>query len=405
MNARAPKRIALLVESSHGTGRDIVRGVGEFLGEQGCDWLIDHETQRLEGGPPAWLAKWRGDGVIARLHSEQVAKAVARLQVPVVDVLNALAPAPGVHLAHVDEAAIARLAFEHLRAIGLRQFAFVGPVDRTWARQRRDVFKAAAAEVGMPVHVYELAKHLRVQELASRRAEHLVRWLRDLPRPVGVLAANDSYAWLVSTACRLAGLAVPEDVAILGVDNDEVFCSLARPPISSVVIAAVRLGFEAARLMDAILREGSPRERREIIVPVLGVKSRASTDTLATDDEDVKAALALIRGHGSEKISVNAIAEAVGLSVSTLQRKFRTLVGHSVHEEAIRHRLQTAMRLLSDTDLSILAVAHRAGFGHQEYLGRVFKSRLGVTPAEYRRATLRGIVRDARPVSQQPGNP
>jgi len=267
------------------------------------------------------------------------------------------------------------------------------------------VFKAAAAEVGMPVHVYELAKHLRVQELASRRAEHLVRWLRDLPRPVGVLAANDSYAWLVSTACRLAGLAVPEDVAILGVDNDEVFCSLARPPISSVVIAAVRLGFEAARLMDAILREGSPRERREIIVPVLGIKSRASTDTLATDDEDIKAALALIRGHGSEKISVNAIAEAVGLSVSTLQRKFRTIVGHSVHEESIRHRLQTAMRLLSDTDLSILAVAHRAGFGHQEYLGRVFKSRLGVTPAEYRRAALRGTVRDARPVQRQTGNP
>jgi LacI family transcriptional regulator len=405
MNATAPKRIALLVESSHGTGRDIVHGVGEFLREQGCDWLIDHETQRLERAPPAWLAKWRGDGVIARLHSEQVARAVARLRVPAVDVLNALPAAPGVHLAHVDEAAIARLAFEHLRMIGLRQFAFVGPVDRTWARQRRDVFTAAAAEAGMPVHFYELAKHLRVQELASRRAQHLVRWLRDVPRPVGVLAANDSYAWLVSTACRLAGLAVPDDVAILGVDNDEVFCSLARPPMSSVVTAAVRLGFEAARLMDAILREGDPRDRREIVAPVLGVKVRASTDTLATDDEDVKEALALIRRQGSGKISVNAIAEAVGLSVSTLQRKFRTILGHGVHEESIRHRLQTAMRLLSDTDLSILAVAHRAGFGHQEYLGRVFKLRLGVTPAEYRRAALRGTARDARPAARQPGNP
>jgi hypothetical protein len=115
MKAAASKRIALLVESSHGGGRAPVHGVAAFLREQGCDWLIDHETQRLEAGPPAWLAKWRGDGVIARLHSERVAKAVSRLRVPVVDVLNALPPSQSVHLAHVNEAAIASIAFEHLR--------------------------------------------------------------------------------------------------------------------------------------------------------------------------------------------------------------------------------------------------------------------------------------------------
>ena len=396
MKAAAPKRIALLVESSHGTGRDIVHGVAAFLREQGCDWLVDHETQRLEGSPPAWLAKWRGDGVIARLHSERVAKAVSRLRVPVVDVLNALPPAPGVHQAHVDEAAIARLAFEHLRALGLRQFAFCGPTDRVWAWQRRDVFTAAAAEANMPVHVYEFSRHLRTQELASRRAERLVKWLLTLPRPIGVLAANDSYAWLVSTACRLAGLAVPADVAILGVDNDEVFCSLARPPLSG------RLGLEAARMMDAILNERDAGKRRHIMVPPLGVKVRASTDTLATDDEDVTAAVQLIRGLGSEKLSVTAIAEAVGVSVSTLQRRFRETVGHSVHEESIRHRLRNAMRLLSETDLSILAVAHRAGFGHQEYLGRVFKSRLRVTPAEYRKSALSRSVETLAQFRGQP---
>jgi LacI family transcriptional regulator len=326
--------------------------------------------------------------VIARLHSERVAKAVSRLRVPVVDVLNALPPSQGVHLAHVNEAAIASIAFEHLRAIGLRQFAFCGPTDRVWAWQRRDVFTSAAEKAGMPVHVYELSRHLRTQELASRRAERLVKWLKRLPHPIGVLAANDSYAWLVSTACRMAGLAVPADVAILGVDNDEVFCSLVRPPLSSVVTASMRLGFEAARLMDTILNERDAGKRRHIMVPPLGVKVRASTDTLATEDEDVTAALALIRGHGEKRLSVAAIAEAVGLSVSTLQRRFRETVGHSVHEESIRHRLRIAMRLLSETDLSILAVAHRAGFGHQEYLGRVFKSRLSVTPAAYRKSAL-----------------
>lgn len=115
-----------------------------------------------------------------------------------------VATRPGRAPAHVDEAAIARLAFEHLRSLGLRQFAFCGPTDRVWALQRRDVFTAAATEANMPVHVYEFSRHLRTQELASRRAERLVKWLRKLPRPIGVLAANDSYAWLVSTACRLA---------------------------------------------------------------------------------------------------------------------------------------------------------------------------------------------------------
>ena len=393
MKAVVPKRIALLVESSHGTGRDIVHGVAAFLREQGCDWLVDHETQRLEDGPPAWLKKWRGDGVIARLHSPRVAKAVSRLGVPVVDVLNALPPVPGVHLAHVDEAAIARLAFEHLRGLGLREFAFCGPADRVWALQRRDVFAAAAADANMPVCVYEFSTHLRTQELARRRAERLVTWLRRLPRPIGVLAANDSYASIVSTACRMAGLTVPDDVVILGVDNDEVFCSLAAPPLSSVVTATHLLGFEAARLMDAVLCDPRGGKRRHVIVPPLGIKVRASTDMLATDDEDVTAAVAMIRSNGSAKLSVSKIAETVGLSPSTLQRRFRETVGHSVHEEAIRHRLRIAMRLLSETDLSILAVARRAGFGHQEYLGRVFKSRLGVTPAEYRKAAVSRTVK------------
>ena len=154
--------------------------------------------------------------------------------------------------------------------------------------------------------------------------------------------------------------------------------------------------------MDATLNERDAGKQRHIIVPPLQVKVRASTDTLATDDEDVTAAVQLIRGLGPEKLSVTAIAEAVGVSVSTLQRRFRETVGHSVHEESIRHRLRIAMRLLSETDLSILAVAHRAGFGHQEYLGRVFKSRLRVTPAEYRKSALSRSVETLAQFRGQP---
>ena len=174
-------------------------------------------------------------------------------------------------------------------------------------------------------------------------------------------------------------------------------CPCTQALVGIVVTATQLLGFEAARLMDAVLCDNPGGKRRHVIVPPLGIKVRASTDMLATDDEDVTAAVAMIRSNGSAKLSVAKIAETVGLSASTLQRRFRETVGHSVHEESIRHRLRIAMRLLSETDLSILAVARRAGFGHQEYLGRVFKSRLGVTPAEYRKAAL---SRSAKAINQ-----
>jgi LacI family transcriptional regulator len=385
-----PKRIALLVETSHGSGRDIVHGVSAYLRERGCDWLIDHETQRREAGPPDWLARWRGDGVIARLHSRQVAAAVRRLGVPVVDVLDGLPPQPDVHLVHVDDAAISRLACDHLRGLGLRHVAYVGPASREWATQRRDGVAAAAAAAGMTTAAFEFSRHVTLREGMTARASRLVAWLGRQPRPFGVVGATDFYAWLAVTACPQAGLAVPGDVAIVGADNDDIFCLLSRPAITSVVTNNVGLGFEAAGLLDRLLAGGPrPAARVEIVIPPLGVNPRGSSDTVATGDAEIAAAQALVRRRGTERLSVEEVAQAVGLTPSTLQRRFRAAVGHSVHEEFMLERLRLARQLLAETDLTLLAVARRAGFGHQEYLGRVFKRRLGVTPGEYRRAARR----------------
>lgn len=390
MTVASPKRVALLVETSHGSGRDIVRGVAAYLRERGCDWVIDHETQRLESAPPGWLASWRGDGVIARLHVPQVARAVRRLGVPVIDVLDGLKPMPDVHLVHVDDAAISRVAFDHLRSLGLRHVAYVGPAGRVWAAKRRAAFVAAATEAGIGSDVFEFSRHVVLHEPMSDRAARLVKWLARQPRPFGVTGATDAYAWLVAMACPAAGLAVPGDAAIVGADNDDVFCSLARPPITSVVTNNVGLGFEAAGLLERLLASGARgAPRQELVITPLGINQRGSSETVATDDQEVAAALTLIRGHGTDRLTVDEVAQTVGLSPGTLQRRFRAAVGHGVHEEVMRERVKFARRLLAETDLTLLAVAHRAGFGHQEYLGRVFKSRLGITPAEYRRTARR----------------
>jgi LacI family transcriptional regulator len=390
MTDTRPKRIALLVETSHGSGRDIVHGVAAYLRERGCDWVVDHETQRLETDPPGWLAHWRGDGVIARLHSQRVARAVRKLRVPVIDVLEGLEPMADVHLVHVDDVAISRMACDHVRGLGLRHVCYVGPAGRVWAAKRRDGFVAAAAAAGLGVDVFEFSRHIALNEPMSDRAARLVKWLGRQPRPFGVMGATDAYAWLAAMAAPAAGLAVPADMAIVGVDNDDVFCSLARPPITSVVTNNVGLGFEAAALLDRLLAAGPrPVNRQEIAITPLGINQRGSSDTVATDDREVASALALIRGRGTDRLSVNDVAEAVGLAPSTLQRRFRAAVGHGVHEEFMRQRVKIASRLLAETDLTLLAVAHRAGFGHQEYLGRVFRSRLGITPAEYRRTARR----------------
>jgi len=199
-------RIAILVETSHGSGRDLVEGVGGYIRESGCRWTVDHETQRLEGGPPPWLSRWTGDGVIAQVHSQRLADALVALRVPVIDVLDALPPAATFETAHVDDVAIARLAFDHLAGLGLRSFCYLGPTSRQWAVKRRDGFVSAARAAGCDVAVREFPRSLQTREPASDCARKLGRWLRQLRRPVGLMAANDGYAWLTTAACHAAGL-------------------------------------------------------------------------------------------------------------------------------------------------------------------------------------------------------
>jgi len=398
-SGRPYRRVLLLVETSLASGRDILRGIARYVRERG-DWALFHEPRGLEVRAPSWLADWQGDGIIARIQSSALAQAVQATGLPVVDVLG-LVPEAKLPLVHVDNRAIARMAADHLHERGFRNFGFYGLSEENWSLQRRDSFCERVAELGGTVSVCEQPRHDRDTAGWLQREGDLLRWLGALPKPAGVMVCSDQCGLAFLEACRQTGVSVPEEVAVIGVDNDDALCEIAFPPLSSVWPAHQRVGYEAAALLDRLMAGGKPPSW-PILVPPLGVVTRRSTDVLAIPDRGLARALQVIREQACQGLSVDEVAAAAGLSRSVLQRRFRAQLGRTVHQAILEVRIRRACQLLRETDLPIAEVAEQAGFRHQEYLGAVLKKRLGKTPAQIRRESE---IRPQPPLELSPALP
>ena len=205
----------------------------------------------------------------------------------------------------------------------------------------------------------------------------------------------------VTQACREAGVAVPEEVAIVGVDNDETLCSICDPPLTSVCPNHEEVGYQGAALLDRMMA-GEPAPKQQMLLQPRMIVVRQSTDVSAIEDPAISQALRMIREHACNGLQVREVAEHVPISRSVLQRRFQAVVGRSVHDEIVRVQLRKAEELLRETDLSIGSVAEKAGFNHQEYMGAVFKSRTGMTPREYRRRfQSEGVATNGRTRTRQ----
>ena len=386
---RAGPRVALLIETSLASGRDILGGIAHYVRERG-PWSIYFEPRSLGDSVPTWLRGWDGDGIIARLQDERIADAVEATGIPAVDVLGVVRR-PGLPLAHVDNAAIAGLAAGHLLERGFRHFGFCGLDGVNWSDQRRDAFVLAVAGAGGDCSVYARAGGPR--ESWEEEQDHLADWVRSLPRPSAVMACNDPRGQKVLEACRRIGVRVPDEVAVVGVDNDEPICDISDPPLSSVVPDHRRVGYEAAALLDR-LRSGRADPSSAVHIPPRSVVTRRSSDVLATTDPEVARAMHFIREHACSGLVAEEVCRRLDLSRSTLQRRFRRALGRTIHDEIIAVRLKRAQELLAETDIPLAVVAERSGFLHQEYLGSVFRSRLHQTPSAYRKR--------ARPEREKP---
>jgi LacI family transcriptional regulator len=383
-NPRSPPRVALLAEMGAGSGRDILCGIARYLRESG-PWALHHEPRMLqfvEGWAPKWLENWQGDGIIGRFRTKSIIEAVKHAGVPAVDVLGSGSNCP-FPLVQPDNSAVGRMAAEHLIERGFHQFAFVGPPSVPWADQRREAFQAAVSQHGfecseLPLHFDDL------QESWDDFVDQTAEWLRQHRSPLGLMVCWDTMGPPVTQACRQAGLAVPEEVAIVGVDNDAPICSICDPPLTSICPNHNEVGYQAAALLDRMMAgESAPKAR--IFVPPRTIVVRQSSDVSAIEDPIITMALRMIREHACNGLQVSEIAEQMPVSRSVLQRRFQAVMGRSVHDEIFRVQMRKAEELLRETDLPIGVIAKKAGFNHQEYMGAVFKSHAGMTPREFRR--------------------
>jgi LacI family transcriptional regulator len=381
-SAKGRLQIALLIETSNAYARGLLEGITLYLRDH-QSWSIYISEHRRGDSVPHWLWGWNGDGIIARIENRDIARAVAERNLPTVDV-SAARLLPGVPWVETDDAAIARLAFDHLADRGFRHLGFCGLNNYNWSLWRCDHFRRLAAEAGCDcsVHMTETGGD-RAADWAAEQ-DDLATWIQGLPKPVGVFACFDIRGRQVLDACRMLGVRVPDEVAVIGVDNDPVLCELADPPLSSVIPDTHRTGYVAADLLARMIAGERVQPEAHLIQPRV-VIARRSTDALAIDDPDVSAAVAFIREHACDGIGVKQVLDAVALSRRVLESRFKKLLGRTPHAEIVRVQVARARDLLTQTDLPLKTIARRVGIAHAEYLSVVFKSVAGKSPSAYRR--------------------
>ena len=378
---RQKPRVALIVETTLASGRAILAGVGRYLLAHGA-WTVTLEARELESSPE-WLTHWKGDGIISRVRNPSFAAGMAKAGVPVVDVLGDCRDSR-FPLIHVDNMSIARLAFDHLFERGFRNFGFVGLRDINWSEQRRAPFAERAADERCAFSECILPFTNPLERPLVHEQEELNAWLKRLPRPTGIMVCNDQWGQVVLESCRQLELAVPEEMAVIAVDNDEPLCAICNPPLSSVQPRHDEVGYEAARLLDSLM-QGGKAAAGETLISGGEVVTRRSSEVRAVNDPDVAAALRYIYEYACDRLKVGDVVDYVATSRSTLQRRFAETVGRSVHDEILRVRLERARQLLTTTPLPIGEIARKVGFEHQEYMGSVFRKKLGRTPMQVRK--------------------
>lgn len=378
----SPRKVALLIETSNTYAREVLHGIRAWQRGNG-EWSIRHSEQGRGARVPAWLGDWRGDGVIARVENTRIAEALRRTRLPVVDVSAALAEPPFPRVVTDSDAAM-RLAAEHLCERGFVHFGYCGDARFLWARQRGEYFQKHLARAGRTCAFFTAPAGGALRPGGDAEVRAIARWLARLPRPAGVLACYDLRGQQVLTACQLAGLRVPDEIAVMGVHNDELVCDLCAPPLTSVIPDARRAGYEAAALL-ARMMAGERVAAGIRTVPPIGIACRQSTDVVAVSDAKVAAVVKYMREHAHEGIDVADVLRAVPLSRTLLERRFKTLLGRTPHEYLLRTRLDRVRALLATMDLSLAAIAERTGFAYQEYLTVVFRRETGMTPTAFRR--------------------
>jgi LacI family transcriptional regulator len=349
------RRVCLLIDTSTSWGVRLIKGVARFAQEIG-NWLIHVEPRgrydrfRIPTG-------WSGDGIIARINSKPLAQEIMASGLPTVNVSWFPFSSDRVGRCTVDQHATGQMAAEYFLSAGFENFAYCGPHRKTgypdlFAESFCGALKTAKFSCDIyPIPAGDLETIPWNVHLAS-----LVEWLQQLPRPA----------------------------AVLGGDYDDLMSSISSPPLSTIDQPAEKIGYEAARMLEGIMR-GKKARKRPLLFPPTRIVVRHSTDTLAIDDEMVRDALHLIRLRAHDDIRVSDVVRELAVARRALEQRFVRLMGRTPAAEIRRVRLEEAKRLLVETDRSIADISRSTGFGHQDLFSRVFRRSVGITPSQFRR--------------------
>lgn len=385
------KKVALLIETSNSYGRGLLSGVISYH-QRHSKWTLFIPENERGAPPPSWLSQWKPDGIIARIENAEIAEVIQRLNVPAVD-LSAARMLPGIPWVETDDQSVAQSAFEHLAERGFNHFGYCGDPGFNWSVWRNEQFTKIVTENGYPCHVYNSLSVNDPEYSWATEFERLCEWIDELPKPVGILSCYDIRGRQVLDACNHLGYAVPEQISVIGVDNDSLTCDACMPPLTSIALNSHDAGFKAAELLDEAMHGVPPSPEAHLIAP-LGIEERQSTDSAAVDDPVVTTALKYIRENACFNIRVSDVLKQVPISRRILESRFQKLIGRTPHQEIQRRRIDRVKQLLQTTDLPLDEIARITGYEHSEYLSVVFRRETGETARQFRERTATLVLQD-----------
>lgn len=389
MTSRRIRRVALAVPLGLPFMERLLAGVLDYAKKQG-NWAFVRAPEQL--GPSfEWLKHWQGDGALVTVTSKRDAAIARALDMPVVN-LTAYLENTGIPTVMVDHQEIGRLAATHLLEQRFHRFGYYGVRNIFYSEQRRSGFAGAIRQAGGQCRVLEVLPLEASPGHWRRHQRELDSWLKSLTPPVGIMASTDLRAGIVADACSRLGLAIPDDVALIGVDNDPIACELCQPPLSSVARNDHEVGRRAAALLDDLM-SGRPPPEKPILIAPDGVVCRRTTETMAIDDARVAAAVRLIREHLHEKFGVERLIASSGLSRRWLEYRFQESLGCTPYAMINQLRVERAKQLLANPGKHTLSqIAEACGFSELRRFRLAFRRVTGKTPAQFRKAT-KGAIR------------
>ncbi len=377
-------RVAVCVDKARNYGRGVLRGIAQYVETFG-PWSLSVDQQAAGTFANEWLHDWQGDGILAYIDDAPLAEHLRASKIPTVELF---AYRRDLKLPQVgnDDVAIGRLAAEHLLERRFTHFAFAGYPDEPWVERRQHGFSENLDRAGFDHKTFLCARRPQTMIEWEQIQQSMADWIRSLPKPIGVMACSDRHAQRVLDACGRACAIVPEEVAVIGVDNDEETCRLSSPPLTSVIENSTKIGYEAARLLDQLMKGTlKPKNMPPILVAPIGIATRRSTEVTAINDWLVADAVRFIREHACDGLKVETLVAEFGVSRSVFYERFLNAMNRSPHQEILRVQLEKTKRLLTETDFSLEKITELAGFQHPANMSATFKREVGMNPSVYRK--------------------